>query len=84
VKTLEQRAVLAQHRVRQGFIEERTATINRIRGVLAEFGQVLPQRASEVRRRSPPVIRALEYGAVIIFWRTPYNAGYARLYVRQV
>ncbi len=42
--------MLAQHRVRQGFIEERTATINRIRGVLAEFGQVLPQRASEVRR----------------------------------
>jgi hypothetical protein len=28
--------------VRQGFIEERTATINRIRGLLAEFGVVLP------------------------------------------
>lgn len=50
VKTLEQQAVLAQHRVRQGFIEERTAMLNRIRGVLAEFGQVLPQRAGEVRR----------------------------------
>jgi transposase len=50
VKTLEQQAVLAQHRVRQGFIEERTATLNRIRGVLAEFGQVLPQQASAVRR----------------------------------
>ena len=50
VKTLEQQAVLAQHRVRQGFIEERTATLNRIRGVLAEFGQVLPQQAGAVRR----------------------------------
>jgi len=50
VKSLEQQALLAQHRVRQGFIEERTATLNRIRGVLAEFGQVLPQRACEVRR----------------------------------
>lgn len=50
VKTLEQQAVLAQHRIRQGFIEERTASINRIRGVLAEFGQVLPQRSSELRR----------------------------------
>ena len=39
-----------QHRIRQGFIEERTACLNRIRGVLAEFGQVLPQRASELRR----------------------------------
>lgn len=50
VKTLEQQAVLTQHRVRQGFIEERTATLNRLRGLLAEFGQVLPQHASEVRR----------------------------------
>jgi transposase len=50
LKTLEQQAVLAQHRIRQGFIEERTASINRIRGVLAEFGQVLPQSASALRR----------------------------------
>jgi transposase len=42
--------VLTLHRVRQGFVEERTATINRIRGLLAEFGVVLPQRAAEVRR----------------------------------
>lgn len=49
VKTLEQQALLAQHRIRQGFIEERTASINRIRGVLAEFGQVLPQGANALR-----------------------------------
>lgn len=50
VKSLEQQAVLAQHRIRQGFVEERTACLNRIRAVLAEFGQILPQRASELRR----------------------------------
>jgi transposase len=50
VKSAGQQAVLALHRVRQGFIEQRTATINRIRGLLAEFGIVLPQRANEVRR----------------------------------
>ena len=43
IKTPEQQAVLCLHRVRQGFIEERTATINRLRGLLAEFGFVLPQ-----------------------------------------
>ena len=32
VKSAEQQAVLSLHRVRQGFIEQRTATINRIRG----------------------------------------------------
>ena len=52
IKTLEQQAVLCLHRVRQGFIEERTATINRLRGLLAEFGCVLPQKAAEVRRRA--------------------------------
>lgn len=50
VKSAEQQAVLTVHRVRQGFVEERTATINRIRGLLAEFGMVLPARAVEVRR----------------------------------
>jgi transposase len=50
VKTLEQQALLTQHRIRQGFIEERTATLNRIRGLMAEFGQVLPQSANAVRR----------------------------------
>jgi transposase len=51
VKSAEQQAILSLHRVRrQGFIEQRTATINRIRGLLAEFGIVLPQRAEQVRR----------------------------------
>jgi transposase len=50
VKSAEQQAILSLHRVRQGYVEQRTATINRIRGLLAEFGMVLPQRAVEVRR----------------------------------
>ena len=50
VKSAEQLAILSLHRVRQGYVEQRTATINRIRGLLADFGIVLPQRAAEVRR----------------------------------
>jgi len=50
VKSAEQQALLSLHRVRQGFVEERTATVNRIRGLLAEFGVVLPNRVLEVRR----------------------------------
>jgi transposase len=59
VKTAEQQAILAVHRVRQGFIDERTATINRIRGLLAEFGVVLPQRAEQVRRAAVVAAEAL-------------------------
>jgi len=50
IKTMEAQANLSIHRVRQGFIEERTALINRIRGLLAEFGMILPQRAEAVRQ----------------------------------
>lgn len=59
IKSVEQQCVLTLHRVRQGFVEERTAAINRIRGLLAEFGQVLPQRAVEVRRRLPKLLEQL-------------------------
>jgi len=52
IKSLEQQAALTLHRVRQGFIEERTATINRIRGLLSEFGVVLPLRSDTVRRQT--------------------------------
>ena len=49
MKSAEQPALLSVHRVRQGFVEERTATINRLRGLLSEFGIVLPQKAATVR-----------------------------------
>lgn len=52
IKSLEQQGQLSLHRVRQGFIEQRTALINRIRGLLSEFGIVLPRKAATVRREA--------------------------------
>ena len=43
VKTAEQQGQLAVHRLREGYKEERTALINRIRGLLLEFGLVFPK-----------------------------------------
>ena len=59
IKTPEQQAVLCLHRVRQGFIEERTATINRLRGLLAEFGFVLPQSSAAVRHGAGELLEQL-------------------------
>jgi transposase len=59
IKSAEQQAVLALHRVRQGFIEERTGTINRIRGLLAEFGVALPLRSDAVRRKARAAVEHL-------------------------
>ena len=52
IKSLEQQSRLMVHRARQGFVEQRTATLNRIRGLLSEFGIVLPLKAATVRRRA--------------------------------
>src|SRR5688572_9358807 len=51
-KSLQQQSELMVHRARQGFVQQRTATINRIRGLLAEFGIVLPLKAATVRREA--------------------------------
>ena len=52
VKTEEQQSRLMVHRARQGYVDSRTEVINRIRGLLAEFGIVLPQKAQTVRREA--------------------------------
>lgn len=59
IKTVDQQGTLCVHRVRQGFIEERTATINRARGLLSEFGIVLPQNANTVRRQATATLEDL-------------------------
>lgn len=42
IKNVQQQAVLALHRTRQHWVSVRTATINALRGLLYEFGVVLP------------------------------------------
>ena len=50
VKEEHQQIILCLHRTRQGFVEERTAAYNRLRGLIAEFGIVLPQKVTCLRR----------------------------------
>ena len=56
VKSVEQQGWLAVHRLREGFKEERTACINRIRGLLAEFGLVYAQSPQALREALPGAI----------------------------
>ena len=50
IKEEHQQIILTLHRTRQGFVEERTATYNRMRGLMSEFGLVLPQKVACLRR----------------------------------
>jgi len=43
LKSCEQQGLLALHRARQGFVGARTRQVNQIRGLLGEFGLVIPQ-----------------------------------------
>ncbi|POA96999.1 IS110 family transposase, partial [Chromobacterium sinusclupearum] len=56
IKNVEQQSVLALHRVRQGFVKARTAQANQIRGLLAEFGLILPQGIGHIVNQAPGLI----------------------------
>lgn len=59
IKTPEQQGVQGLHRIREQHKAQRTATINLLRGLLREFGIVIPLGATKVR---PQVLAALEDG----------------------
>jgi transposase len=59
VKTPEQQGIQGLHRIREQHKAQRTATINLIRGLLREFGVVIPAGADKVR---PALLAALEDG----------------------
>jgi transposase len=56
IKNIEQQSVLALHRVRQGFIKARTAQANQIRGLLGEFGLIVPQGIGYITQRVPALL----------------------------
>lgn len=78
IKTLDQQGQLVIHRLREGYKEERTACINRIRGLLAEFGLVYPQCPEQLRRALPealedatneiPVVARLSLRQAYLHW----------------
>jgi transposase len=62
VKSEEQQAVLMVHRARSLMVENRTAQVNQIRGVLAEFGIVVPQGIEKLRGRLSDILEDAENG----------------------
>ena len=56
IKNAEQQAVLALHRARQGFVRARTAQANQIRGLLAEYGIIIPQGICHITQRLPGIL----------------------------
>ena len=57
VKTVEQQGLLALHRLRRGLIDSRTALVNQLRGLLAEFGVVVGTGRTRFEQALPRLIQ---------------------------
>lgn len=57
-KSVDQQALLAWHRMRDGWIGERTALLNRLRGLLAEFGVWLGRSRRAITAALAPLAAA--------------------------
>ena len=66
VKSPESQAVLALHRVREGFIKARTAQANQLRGLLSEFGLIVPQGMARLMKEVKGVIADEENGLPVL------------------
>lgn len=60
LKNPEQQALIALHRARQGFVKARTAQSNQIRGLLSEYGIVIPQGIIHISKRLSTIIEQKE------------------------
>jgi len=67
VKTTAQQDVQALHRLREKRLQERTALCNQLRGLLAEYGLILPQGVNLLRRRLPELLEDGENGLSDLF-----------------
>lgn len=67
IKTPHQQDIQAIHRIRNELIKRRTAQSNQIRGLLGEYGVVMPKGLGVLRRRVPDILEAGENGLSDLF-----------------
>jgi transposase len=78
VKCLEQQDMQTLHRVREGMMKDRKALINRIRGLLSEYGIVIAKKVSNLRGAMPGILEDAENGLTVLA-RQIFNDLYADL-----
>ena len=69
IKSQEQQSVLMVHRARTLVVANRTAQVNQIRGLLGEFGLVVPKGVARLRRELPGILEDAENG-----WRDRHGS----------
>lgn len=58
--TVEQQDIQSVHRIRTRLVAERTALVNQIRGLLAEYGVIVSQGIEKIRKALPEILEDAE------------------------
>ena len=67
IKTIAQQDIQAIHRIRSEQVKQRTAKVNQIRGLLAEYGIVVGRRVDVLRNALPQLLEEAENGLTADF-----------------
>lgn len=67
VKTIAQQDIQALHRIRSEQVKQRTAKVNQVRGLLAEYGIVVGRRVEVLRHALPSLLEDAENGLTADF-----------------
>ena len=78
IKTVEQQDMQALHRFRDELVGQRTAAVNQLRGLLGEYGIIIPLGVASVRKAIPLILEDAENGLTIAF-RDYLNQAYQHL-----
>lgn len=68
-KSVEQQDIQCLHRVRSRLVSARTQLANQVRGLLSEYGVVLPQQIQQLRRGLPRILELEEENELTPFTR---------------
>lgn len=77
-KTVAQQDIQSLHRLREGIISHRTRVINQIRGLLGEYGIIVPKGAGKIHAIIPSILEDAENGLTDLF-RSLLHRAYAQL-----
>jgi transposase len=65
IKSVTQQDMQALHRIREQLVKDRTALVNQIRGLLAEYGIVIPQGIQKVGQALPGIREDADNGLTV-------------------
>ncbi len=60
IKGLEQQDIQCIHRIRDRLIKQRTGLSNQIRGLLGEYGEIIPKSITRLKKGLPPILEDAE------------------------